>query len=38
MELSEIEAFVTISRSGAFTRATLLLHLSPPAIRRGIEL
>lgn len=38
MELSEIEAFVTISRSGGFTRAALLLHLSQPAISRRIEL
>ena len=38
MELSEIEAFVTISRSGGFTRAALLLHLSQPAISRRVEL
>jgi DNA-binding transcriptional LysR family regulator len=38
MELSEIEAFVTISRAGGFTRAALLLHLSQPAISRRIEL
>jgi DNA-binding transcriptional LysR family regulator len=38
MELSEIEAFVTISQSGGFTRAALLLHLSQPAISRRIEL
>ena len=38
MELSEIEAFVTISRTGGFTRAALLLHLSQPAVSRRIEL
>jgi DNA-binding transcriptional LysR family regulator len=38
MELNEIEAFVTISRAGGFTRAALLLHLSQPAISRRIEL
>ncbi|HEY6542453.1 MAG TPA: LysR family transcriptional regulator [Ktedonobacteraceae bacterium] len=38
MELSEIEAFVTISQSGGFTRAAGLLHLSQPAISRRIEL
>lgn len=38
MELSEIEAFVTISRSGGFTRAAGMLHLSQPAISRRIEL
>jgi DNA-binding transcriptional LysR family regulator len=38
MELSEIEAFVTISRSGGFTRTAGLLHLSQPAISRRIEL
>jgi DNA-binding transcriptional LysR family regulator len=38
MELSEIEAFVTISRAGGFTRAAALLHLSQPAISRRIEL
>lgn len=38
MELSEIEAFVTISRSGGFTRAAGILHLSQPAISRRIEL
>jgi len=38
MELSEIEAFVTINRSGAFTRAAELLHLSQPAVSRRIEL
>lgn len=38
MELSEIEAFVTINRVGGFTRASLLLHLSQPAISRRIEL
>jgi DNA-binding transcriptional LysR family regulator len=38
MELSEIEAFVTISRVGGFTRAAELLHLSQPAISRRIDL
>jgi DNA-binding transcriptional LysR family regulator len=38
MELSEIEAFVTISRAGGFTRAAGILHLSQPAISRRIEL
>jgi DNA-binding transcriptional LysR family regulator len=38
MELSELEAFVTISRAGGFTRAAELLHLSQPAISRRIEL
>ena len=38
MTFAEIEAFVTITRSGGFTRAALLLHLSQPAISRRIEL
>jgi DNA-binding transcriptional LysR family regulator len=38
MELSELEAFVTITRTGGFTRAAELLHLSQPAISRRIEL
>jgi DNA-binding transcriptional LysR family regulator len=38
MELSEIEAFITISRTGGFTRASELLHLSQPAVSRRIEL
>ncbi|QBD76253.1 LysR family transcriptional regulator [Ktedonosporobacter rubrisoli] len=38
MELSEIEAFVTINRVGGFTRAAGVLHLSQPAISRRIEL
>jgi DNA-binding transcriptional LysR family regulator len=38
MELSEIEAFVTINRSGGFTRAAGILHLSQPAISRRVEL
>ncbi|HLZ62847.1 MAG TPA: LysR family transcriptional regulator [Ktedonosporobacter sp.] len=38
MELSEIEAFVTISRAGGFTRAAGVLNLSQPAISRRIEL
>jgi DNA-binding transcriptional LysR family regulator len=38
MELSEIEAFMTINRVGGFTRAAELLHLSQPAVSRRIEL
>ncbi len=38
MELSELEAFVMISRTGGFTRAAELLHISQPAISRRIEL
>ncbi len=38
MELSELEAFVTINRAGGFTRAAELLHLSQPAISRRIDL
>jgi DNA-binding transcriptional LysR family regulator len=38
MELNEIEAFVTISRSGSFTRAATILYISQPAISRRIEL
>jgi DNA-binding transcriptional LysR family regulator len=38
MELSELEAFVTIHRAGGFTRAAERLHLSQPAISRRIEL
>jgi DNA-binding transcriptional LysR family regulator len=38
MELSEIEAFVAITRAGGFTRAAGRLHLSQPAISRRIEL
>lgn len=38
MELSEIEAFVTITRAGGFTRAAGSLHISQPAISRRIEL
>jgi len=38
MELNEVEAFVTITRAGGFTRAAHLLHLSQPAISRRIEL
>lgn len=38
MELSEIEAFITINRTGGFTRAAELLHLSQPAVSRRIEL
>jgi DNA-binding transcriptional LysR family regulator len=38
MELSEIEAFVTINRVGGFTRAATILCISQPAISRRIEL
>jgi DNA-binding transcriptional LysR family regulator len=38
MELSELEAFVTIRQAGGFTRAAGLLHLSQPAISRRIDL
>ncbi|HEY4389369.1 MAG TPA: LysR family transcriptional regulator [Ktedonobacteraceae bacterium] len=38
MELNEIEAFVTIKRSGSFTRAATILYISQPAISRRIEL
>lgn len=38
MELNEIEAFVTIQRTGGFGRAALLLHVSQPAISRRIDL
>lgn len=38
MELSELEAFVTINRSGGFTRAAEVLSLSQPAISRRMEL
>lgn len=38
MEFNEIEAFITINRSGGFTRAAELLHLSQPAVSRRIEL
>ncbi len=38
MELSELEAFITIIRAGGFTRAAELLHLSQPAVSRRIEL
>lgn len=38
MELNEIEAFVTITRAGGFTRAATILCISQPAISRRIEL
>ena len=38
MELSEIEAFVTITRVGGFTRAANVLSISQPAISRRMEL
>ncbi len=38
MELTEIEAFVTINRVGGFTRAATILCVSQPAISRRIEL
>src|SRR5260370_21271613 len=38
MELNEIEAFVTITRAGSFTRAATVLCISQPAISRRVEL
>lgn len=38
MEIHEIEALVTISQTGSFTRAAQLLSISQPAISRRIEL
>jgi DNA-binding transcriptional LysR family regulator len=38
MELDQLEAFVTIVRSGGFTRASAALHLSQPAISRRLGL
>jgi DNA-binding transcriptional LysR family regulator len=38
MELNQVEAFVAIVRSGAFTRAASILHLSQPAVSRRIDL
>src|SRR5438445_10672945 len=38
MELTEIAAFIAIKRTGGFTRAAELLHISQPAISRRIEL
>lgn len=38
MELIEIEAFVTIARTGSFTGAAGLLNISQPAVSRRIEL
>ena len=38
MELSELEAFVIIHRTGGFTRAAERLSLSQPAISRRMEL
>lgn len=38
MELNEIEAFVTITRTGGFTRAATVLCISQPAISRRMEL
>src|SRR5579863_7167983 len=38
MEIHEIEAMVTISQAGSFTRAAQLLSISQPAISRRIEL
>lgn len=38
MEIHEVEAMVTISQTGSFTRAAQLLSISQPAISRRIEL
>ncbi|GCE06893.1 LysR family transcriptional regulator [Dictyobacter aurantiacus] len=38
MELSEIEAFMTIQLVGSCTKAAEAMHLSQPAISRRIEL
>jgi len=38
MKLNEIEAFVSIARAGAVTRAAVWLHRSQPAITRRIKL
>jgi DNA-binding transcriptional LysR family regulator len=38
MEMSQIEAFVTIAQVQGFSRAATLLHLSQPAISRRIHL
>lgn len=38
MEIHEIEAMVTITQTGSFTRAAQLLSISQPAISRRIEL
>jgi DNA-binding transcriptional LysR family regulator len=38
MELSQLEAFVTISQFQGFSRAASVLHLSQPAISRRISL
>ena len=37
MEMIEVEAFLMVARSGQFSRAALLLHLSQPAVSRRIE-
>ncbi len=38
MELDHVEAFVAIVRSGGFSRASAVLHLSQPAISRRVHL
>src|SRR5436309_168271 len=38
MELDHVEAFLAIVRRGGFTRASVSLHLSQPAISRRIDL
>jgi DNA-binding transcriptional LysR family regulator len=38
MELDQIGAFVAIAKHGGFTRASLTLHLSQPAISRRVQL
>ena len=38
MELSQLEAFVTIAQHQGFSRAAAVLHLSQPAISRRVSL
>jgi len=38
MELDHVEAFLAVVRRGGFTRASVSLHLSQPAISRRIDL
>jgi len=38
MEISQLEAFIAVAKSGSFSSASELLHLSQPAISRRIAL